>query len=169
MGEKGFGLMHVRMPWCEGQCACPHPIHTLQHLTGMFHDASSLALQVSCTHLYADVRDPIACMQASLLAEVKTVLDLPKEDESKDDKVKALRQDINTWVAAYRREPKVSGRPSYGCVTCNLSSRSGHECLQCMRLASVDGKVSGMQAGMGNAFELLHPHDVPVHHITSYE
>ncbi len=30
--------------------------------------------------------------------------------------MKALRKDINTWVATYRREPRVSGRPSYGYV-----------------------------------------------------
>jgi photosystem II Psb27 protein len=31
-----------------------------------------------------------------------------------DDKVKALRKEINVWVAKYRREPKVSGKPSFG-------------------------------------------------------
>lgn len=30
------------------------------------------------------------------------------------DQIKALRSDINSWVATYRREERVSGRPSYG-------------------------------------------------------
>jgi hypothetical protein len=54
------------------------------------------------------------CMQGDLLVKCKTVIDLPKDDATKEEKVKALRQDINSWVATYRREPKVSGRPSYG-------------------------------------------------------
>jgi photosystem II Psb27 protein len=53
-------------------------------------------------------------LQASILTNVKATLDLPKDDPTKEDKVKELRKEINTWVAAYRREPRVSGRPSYG-------------------------------------------------------
>ncbi len=28
--------------------------------------------------------------------------------------MKSLRKDINNWVAKYRREPKVAGKPSFG-------------------------------------------------------
>jgi photosystem II Psb27 protein len=48
------------------------------------------------------------------LKEVRGVLELPKGDASADAKVKDLRTDINKWVAKYRREPKFSGKPSYG-------------------------------------------------------
>ena len=52
--------------------------------------------------------------QTSILGKVKDILALPRDDASKDDKIKALRTDINGWVATYRREPRTSGRPSYG-------------------------------------------------------
>ncbi len=52
--------------------------------------------------------------QSTILADVKNTLDMEKDDPAKDEKVKALRKEINEWVATYRREPKVSGRPSYG-------------------------------------------------------
>ncbi len=51
--------------------------------------------------------------QTAILTEVRSTLDLPKDDPSKEDKVASLRKDINSWVATYRREPKVSGKPSY--------------------------------------------------------
>lgn len=52
--------------------------------------------------------------QAAIYGKVKGVLALDRDDPTKEDSVKALRTDINQWVAKYRREPKVSGRPSFG-------------------------------------------------------
>lgn len=52
--------------------------------------------------------------QNSILTKVKFTLAVDKDDPEKDAKVKDLRKDINNWVAKYRREPKVSGRPSFG-------------------------------------------------------
>ena len=52
--------------------------------------------------------------QADVLVTVRTVLDMPKESESKAEAVKNLRTEINSWVAKYRREPLVSGKQSYG-------------------------------------------------------
>lgn len=63
-------------------------------------------------HRHCSIRELV--MQAKILTAVKAVIDLDKDDPSKEDRVKALRTEINTWVAKYRREPKVSGRPSYG-------------------------------------------------------
>ncbi len=57
---------------------------------------------------------PCYALQTAILTQVQQTLDMPKDDPTKEDKVKELRKDINTWVATYRREPKVSGRPSYG-------------------------------------------------------
>ena len=52
--------------------------------------------------------------QRAILTEVKTVLSLDRNDPAKDDQIKAMRKNINTWVAKYRREERVAGRPSYG-------------------------------------------------------
>ena len=61
-----------------------------------------------------------ACMpqllQGDILGKVNTVLALDRNDPSKDELIKDVRKDINSWVAKYRREPLVSGRPSYGWV-----------------------------------------------------
>jgi photosystem II Psb27 protein len=52
--------------------------------------------------------------QTKVLEQVQQVLDLDKKDPSKEGAVKELRKEINTWVANYRREAKVAGRPSFG-------------------------------------------------------
>ena len=52
--------------------------------------------------------------QKKVLDDTKTVLAMDKKDPNKEDAVKELRKEINTWVANYRREPKVAGRPSFG-------------------------------------------------------
>ena len=70
--------------------------------------------------LYQAPPTPFLLLQTSILGKVKDILALPRDDASKDDKIKALRTDINGWVATYRREPRTSGRPSYGRV--NLGS-----------------------------------------------
>jgi hypothetical protein len=66
-----------------------------------------------------------ATVQGNILTKVRTVIDMPKEDEKKEDSVKELRKEINDWVASYRREPRVSGRPSYGCA----APQCTHSCL----------------------------------------
>mmetsp|Transcript_10515 Transcript_10515/g.22586 ORF Transcript_10515/g.22586 Transcript_10515/m.22586 type:complete len:188 (-) Transcript_10515:350-913(-) len=62
----------------------------------------------------------------NVLTKVKDTLALDRDDPAKEDKVKDLRKDINTWVAKYRREPKVSGRPSYGNTYSALNALAGH-------------------------------------------
>lgn len=62
----------------------------------------------------------------NILAMVKVAIDLPKNDPTKEEVVLALRKEINTWVATYRREPKVSGRPSYGNTYAALNALAGH-------------------------------------------
>lgn len=58
---------------------------------------------------------PFQCRsQSAILDKVKVTLALDKDDPAKEDSVKGLRKDINNWVAKYRREPKVSGKPSFG-------------------------------------------------------
>lgn len=61
-----------------------------------------------------------------ILAKVNTVLALDKDDPAKEDSVKGLRKDINSWVAKYRRDTKFSGRPSYGNTYSALNALAGH-------------------------------------------
>ncbi|KXZ50584.1 hypothetical protein GPECTOR_16g759 [Gonium pectorale] len=64
---------------------------------------------------------------SSILGKVKVTLALDKDDPAKEDSVKGLRKDINNWVAKYRREPKVSGKPSSTVPVppdCTLAPRS---------------------------------------------
>jgi len=63
---------------------------------------------------------------ANVLTNVRTVIDMPKEAEGKEDTVKELRKEINVWVAKYRRDPKFSGRPSYGNTYSVLNALAGH-------------------------------------------
>ncbi|EFJ42752.1 hypothetical protein VOLCADRAFT_107104 [Volvox carteri f. nagariensis] len=63
---------------------------------------------------------------SAILGKVKVTLALDKDDPTKEDSVKALRKDINNWVAKYRREPKVSGKPSFGNTYSALNALAGH-------------------------------------------
>ncbi len=60
------------------------------------------------------MRFHIRATQTAILDKVKVTLALDKDDPAKEDTVKSLRKDINGWVAKYRREPKVAGKPSFG-------------------------------------------------------
>eukprot|EP00983_Pelagomonas_calceolata_P002002 67000-Pelagomonas_calceolata.AAC.3 len=64
--------------------------------------------------------------QTEVLQRVQVVLDMDKKDPAKEETVKELRKDINNWVAAYRREDKVSGRPSFGVTYSILNALAGH-------------------------------------------
>lgn len=63
---------------------------------------------------------------SAILGKVNTVLALDKDDPAKEDSVKALRKDINSWVAKYRRDDKFSGKPSYGNTYSALNALAGH-------------------------------------------
>lgn len=62
----------------------------------------------------------------TILTTVNTVLNLERDDPTKEEKIASMRKDINTWVAKYRREPLVSGRPSYGNMYSALNAVAGH-------------------------------------------
>lgn len=53
--------------------------------------------------------------QKQVLEKVEDFLALEKDDPKRDDFVTDLRNDINTWVAKYRRRGNFTGRPSFGC------------------------------------------------------
>lgn len=72
------------------------------------------------------LQDTYTAETNAILGKVKDTLAIAKDDPSKEDKVKDLRKDINSWVAKYRREPKVSGRPSFGNTYSALNALAGH-------------------------------------------
>nr|8R2I_2 Chain 2, Chain U, Predicted protein [Chlamydomonas reinhardtii] len=70
--------------------------------------------------------DTYTAETSAILDKVKVTLALDKDDPAKEDSVKGLRKDINNWVAKYRREPKVSGKPSFGNTYSALNALAGH-------------------------------------------
>ena len=61
---------------------------------------------------------PLRCspspLQGTILAAARGAIDMDKEDPDRDETIKAVRGDINNWVARYRRDQQFSGRPSFG-------------------------------------------------------
>ncbi|KAL3693764.1 hypothetical protein R1sor_007415 [Riccia sorocarpa] len=62
----------------------------------------------------------------AVIDQVKGTLTLEKTDPKKTDAVAALRQSSNDWVAKYRREKAVAGRPSFSNMYSVLNAISGH-------------------------------------------
>lgn len=113
----------------------------------MTSSASLLLPQASFAGLFNDddeVKAQYVKSTTDVLAKVNSVLALPRDDPAKDAAVavsetesyhknhflilplQSLRSDINMWVATYRREPRVSGRPSYGNTYSALNALAGH-------------------------------------------
>lgn len=61
-----------------------------------------------------------------LVASIKAVLVLERDDPTKPERVAALRKEMNSWVARYRRDPKFNGKASYGNLYSVINAISGH-------------------------------------------
>lgn len=57
---------------------------------------------------------------------IKNTIYLARDDPTRDDQIKKLKKVANNWVATYRRDPSVSGRPSYGYVYSVVNAVEGH-------------------------------------------
>lgn len=94
---------------------------------GAFALAAVLSASPAQAGLFGDggeqkyVDDTVAVVGAT-----NAVLALALDDATYDDKVKAVRTDINDWVANYRRQKAFSGRPSFGNVYSALNALAGH-------------------------------------------
>ncbi|XP_002961797.2 photosystem II repair protein PSB27-H1, chloroplastic [Selaginella moellendorffii] len=62
----------------------------------------------------------------AVIAKVKETLALEKTDPAKPNAVASLRQSSNSWVAKYRREKSVAGKPSFSNMYSVLNAISGH-------------------------------------------
>uniref|UniRef100_A0A7S0N6G5 Photosystem II Psb27 protein n=1 Tax=Pyramimonas obovata TaxID=1411642 RepID=A0A7S0N6G5_9CHLO len=62
----------------------------------------------------------------ALITEILTTITLPRDDETRGDAIKHLKGSSNEWVAKYRRDNSVSGRPSYGYTYSAVNAVQGH-------------------------------------------
>ncbi|KAG2445024.1 hypothetical protein HYH02_008892 [Chlamydomonas schloesseri] len=113
--------------------AAPQGNASRRELLGLSAVAASLLLSSRPAHAifgFADdntaLFDTYNADTSAILDKVKVTLALDKDDPAKEDSVKGLRKDINNWVAKYRREPKVSGKPSFGNTYSALNALAGH-------------------------------------------
>ncbi|GAX74464.1 hypothetical protein CEUSTIGMA_g1913.t1 [Chlamydomonas eustigma] len=102
-----------------------------QALITAFTASAALASSASPSYAFLgigedNVQDQYVKSTTDVLAKVQAIITLDRNDPTKDDQVKVLRKEINSWVATYRREPRVSGRPSYGNTYSALNTLAGH-------------------------------------------
>eukprot|EP00246_Nothoceros_aenigmaticus_P003595 TRINITY_DN14777_c0_g1_i1.p1 TRINITY_DN14777_c0_g1~~TRINITY_DN14777_c0_g1_i1.p1 ORF type:complete len:195 (+),score=40.32 TRINITY_DN14777_c0_g1_i1:90-674(+) len=62
----------------------------------------------------------------AVIDQVKGTLSLDKNDPTKADAVQSLKKASNAWVAKYRREKQVAGKPSFSNMYSVLNAVSGH-------------------------------------------
>eukprot|EP00897_Mesotaenium_endlicherianum_P005035 jgi/Mesen1/455/ME000101S10685 len=62
----------------------------------------------------------------TVIEQVRNTISLDKNDPSKGQAVDSLRSMSNTWVAKYRREKAVAGKPSFSNMYSVLNAISGH-------------------------------------------
>eukprot|EP00850_Spirogloea_muscicola_P012502 SM000081S22636 [mRNA] locus=s81:225690:226532:- [translate_table: standard] len=62
----------------------------------------------------------------AVIESVKSTLNLEKSDPNKAGAVNSLRALSNGWVAKYRREKAVAGKPSFSNMYSVLNAISGH-------------------------------------------
>lgn len=55
-------------------------------------------------------------MQSDTIHNVQGVLDLDKTDPKREEATKQIQEEIKQWVARYRRDNSVAGKPSFTCV-----------------------------------------------------
>ena len=68
----------------------------------------------------------LAEQTTAVIEQVKYTLDLPTDSPDKAGAIEKTRQLTNAWVAKYRRDKAITGRPSYGNVYSALNAVSGH-------------------------------------------
>ena len=61
-----------------------------------------------------------------VIAQVRYTLELDPNDENKAAAIDKTRNLTNAWVARYRRDKGITGKPSYGNVYSALNAVSGH-------------------------------------------
>ncbi|CAM6088331.1 unnamed protein product [Calypogeia fissa] len=75
---------------------------------------------------FADFDEDYISETEAVIQRIKSTLALEKTDPTKADAVATLRQSSNDWVAKYRREKSIAGRPSFSNMYSVLNAISGH-------------------------------------------
>lgn len=65
-------------------------------------------------------------MTTEVIEQVRYTLEVPLNDDNKAASIEKTRRLTNEWVARYRRDKAIIGRPSYGQVYSALNAVSGH-------------------------------------------
>ena len=73
-----------------------------------------------------DKETQYAELTAGVIAQVRFTLDLPATSDEKAAAIEKTRKLTNDWVARYRRDQGITGRPSSGHVYSALNAASGH-------------------------------------------
>lgn len=74
----------------------------------------------------ADVIEVYTSDTSNVIGKVKATLNLPRDDPTRSEAVTELRELSNFWVAKYRREKAVAGKPSFSNMYSVLNAISGH-------------------------------------------
>lgn len=62
----------------------------------------------------------------AVIAQVRATLDYEGDTDGKAAAIEKTRNLTNAWVARYRRDKVITGKPSYGNVYSALNAVSGH-------------------------------------------
>jgi photosystem II Psb27 protein len=65
-------------------------------------------------------------LQAQVIQDVRAAALLERNAPNREEKMDAVRSEINDWVARYRRDTSFSGRPSYGNTYSAVNAVAGH-------------------------------------------
>lgn len=63
---------------------------------------------------------------SKIISDALTAVALDKNAPNREDILRAVKDEINAWVARYRRDQKFSGRPSYSNTYTALNALAGH-------------------------------------------
>jgi photosystem II Psb27 protein len=74
----------------------------------------------------ADFEESYQSETKNVIEKVRYTLNLDREDPNRSDAVTQLRELSNEWVAKYRREKSIAGRPSFSNMYSVLNAISGH-------------------------------------------
>ncbi|XP_072988095.1 photosystem II repair protein PSB27-H1, chloroplastic [Typha latifolia] len=90
--------------------------------------AGTLIMSSSCLvpPALAALEEEYAKETAEVISKVRSTINMAKTDPNIAEAVAELREASNTWVAKYRREKTLLGRPSFRDMYSALNAVSGH-------------------------------------------
>eukprot|EP01023_Acetabularia_acetabulum_P064420 TRINITY_DN832_c0_g1_i1.p1 TRINITY_DN832_c0_g1~~TRINITY_DN832_c0_g1_i1.p1 ORF type:complete len:176 (-),score=38.96 TRINITY_DN832_c0_g1_i1:368-895(-) len=102
-----------------------------------------------------DIQEQYNKDTASMISQAKIAVELPRDAENREAVALATRKEINSWVARYRREDRVAGRPSYGNLYSALNAIAGHYNSFGLEAPIPKKRLDRVQKELGDAEKLL--------------